>query len=157
MRIPLPDTWTHMDPRDRLKRKYPGEGLADPRPEMARLGARDKPLRDAPAIRESKVRVREGKPRRIQNLGKPWPNAPLLKRLVRYPYRQHTASGRRTKIADPIPWDACRLETREPVSTALIELRAALKGGNPLRTEPAPRAGMPVIPSVDDWLTRDGQ
>ena len=146
-----------MDPRDRLKRKYPGEGLSDPRPEMARLGARDKPLREATVIRESSVRVREGKPRRNQHLGKPWPNAPLLKRLVRYPYRQHTASGRRLKVVEPIPWDACRLEGREPVSSALVGLREELKGGSPLRADPAPKPAMPTIPSVDDWLAKDEQ
>lgn len=142
-----------MDPRDRLKRRYPGEGLAELRPGMARLGDRDKPLREVRVARETTVRTRKGTERRMQNLGKPWPNAPLLKRLVRYPYRQHTTDGRRQTIHEPVPWDAARLEERDPVSSALRGLREALRGGSPLRQEPTPRPAMPPVPTLDAWLS----
>ena len=144
-----------MDPRDRLKRRYPGEGLSDLRPAMVRLGDRDKPLREPMAARESVIRVRKGEFRRNQNMGKPWPNAPLLKRLVRYPYRQHTTDGRRVRVMEPVPWDAGRIESREPASNCLVDLRAALRGGGPLKNEPTPRPHMPRIPSISDWLGED--
>ena len=142
-----------MDPRFRLHRKFPGEGLADLRPISARLAKRDKPLREPMPQRESAVVVRVGKTRRPSKMGKTSPNAPLLKRLVRYPYRQHTTDGRRRSCQEPIPWDLLGVEERKPVSDALVELRASLLGGSPLRNEPRPRPEVRSRASVAEWLS----
>lgn len=144
-----------MDPRDRLRRRYPGEGLSELSPELSRLRDRDKPLREYKVARETEVKVREGKVRRISKTGQTSPNAPLLKRLVRYPYRQHTVSGRRVAVAEPIPWDALGVEQRPRLAEALADLQSASEWGNPLRLHPAPRAEVPRRPTVAEWLGED--
>jgi len=88
--------------------------------------------------------------RRPGRMASPAPNAPLLKRIVRYPYREHTASGRRTKVFEPI--QMTRLDTSIEHAVQIVrDLRDPIALGNPLRVidrNRVPRA----IPTVAEWL-----
>ena len=139
-----------MDPRVRLRRRYPGERFAEPRPLGTRVFGRDKPLREPREVVGSVVALPELKVRANRSQARPSPNAPLLKRLVMYPYRQSTTYGRRSAVREPVPWDALARDDRETVADIIAErpqpapgsvVRAAMK-----RLEPR------EILSVDQWL-----
>ena len=137
-----------MDPRDRLQRRYPGEGLGDARPFGQRFFARDAALPEPRKVPGETMTLRELKVREAMPGIRPAPNAPLLKRLVHSPYRQETVSPRRQQVFEGIPWDALKREARE--EREHLERPTV---GNPLR-DPAyghrPEARARI--SADAWL-----
>lgn len=146
-----------MDPRERLKRRYPGEDIAAPSSSVERLAARDRPLRQPKQALGEEMRVSSHAVRRNQNTIQPQPNAPLLKRLVRYPYALHATRPRTLKVAEPVPWDLLERTVSEPVSAVTRDARDLSIQGNPLRAVSTTVPRRSRVPSVDDWLGgRDG-
>ena len=139
-----------MDPRVRLRRRYPGERLAEPRPLGTRVFGRDKPLREPREVVGSVVSLPEVKIRAHRSQARPSPNAPLLKRLVMYPYRQSTSYGRRQAVREPVPWDVLTRQDRETVADILAE-RPEPAPGSSVR-EAMQRLVTREIPSVELWL-----
>jgi len=143
-----------MDPRVRLDRRYPGQGLAKPPAIAARLWLRDREVRPVRILPGDKLQVRgEVKIKRPGRMASPAPNAPLLKRIVRYPYREHTARGRRLQVFEPIA--LVRLDTTIESAVKIVrDLRDPIALGNPLRVIDRSRVSPDsrVIPSVEQWL-----
>jgi len=90
--------------------------------------------------------------RNNRRLVEPEPNAPLLIRIVKYPYRQETHRGRRRKVFEAGVQARSRLEQRE------LPMRAgrAFKGepivGNPIKALDIHPAPLAAPPGVDEWL-----
>lgn len=141
-----------MDPRWRLERTFPGEGLAAPSNVAVRVAERDRPLKEPRKELGQLVSVPERSTRRIENVVQASPNAPLLKRLVRYPYALHAVQPRRSTVAEPIPWDALAREPREAVSAVMASVRGERIQGNPLRAVPTRVPRLLPIPTADAWL-----
>lgn len=143
-----------MDPRVRLDRRYPGQGLAEPPAIAARLWLRDREARAVRILPGDKLQVRgEVKLKRPGRMASPSPNAPLLKRIVRYPYREHVARGRRLQVFQPI--ERTRLDTTIESAVKIVrDLRDPIALGNPLRVIDRSRVSRDacVVPSVDQWL-----
>ncbi|MCO4748103.1 MAG: hypothetical protein KC912_25135 [Proteobacteria bacterium] len=139
-----------MDPRFRLRRRYPGERLNEPRALGVRLAERDKPLKEARAVLGSIVDIKEPKVRASRSRVTAGPNAPLLKRLVLSPYRQDTARPRRGSGRDPIPWDVLDRPEAQRISAVLAERPEAVQGSvvRPAMVRLVARQRM----SADDWL-----
>ncbi|MFK7929743.1 MAG: hypothetical protein AB8H79_16240 [Myxococcota bacterium] len=79
------------------------------------------------------------------------PNAPLLIRIVKEPYRQEVARGRRRKLFDAGMSVRSKFVRARPVVEAR-EHREGFIQGNPIRAlniHPPPLA---APPSVDEWL-----
>ncbi|TNE90773.1 MAG: hypothetical protein EP330_07540 [Deltaproteobacteria bacterium] len=115
-----------------------------------RLTDRDKPLKPPREVLGAAVKVGEPKVRDNRAKVHPGPNAPLLKRLVMFPYRQELAYFRRQSRRDPVPWD---MLTREELPTVvdLINERP-----QPVQESIVKSAMVRVVrrerPSVSEWL-----
>jgi hypothetical protein len=82
----------------------------------------------------------------------PRPNAPLLKRLVRYPYRLYTGRPHRRRLVEPFTATHLRVEFPMPAARVAREARGRMVMGNPLRAHPSRVWRREGLPSVDDWL-----
>jgi hypothetical protein len=145
-----------MDPRWRLQRKYPGEGLLDLSPAVTRVADRDRPLKAERATLGSKVTIPAATTRRNGVVVEPRPNAPLLKRLVRYPFALHGTQPRRHTLMEAVPWGAHGAQPREPVSASFDDLRGGPAVGNPLRAVPTRPPRLGARPTVAEWLDSRG-
>lgn len=85
------------------------------------------------------------------------PNAPLLIRIVKYPYRQETHRGRRRQVFEAGLEARTRLQERE----APMRAGRAFKGdpivGNPIKALSIHPAPLPPPPGVDEWLQSVGR
>lgn len=136
----------------RSTRDYPGERMQKERAIPVRLGARDKALRVFTGVFQGTERPARGATRAPRRLPEAAPNAPLLIRIVRYPYEQEVHRGRRIKH----DWhDRVHRQAHE-VSEPPMRLAAEAKGdvirGNPLRSLGLHLEPLPALPSVEDWL-----
>ena len=146
-----------MDPRHRLKRRYPGQGIADPSPLFDRLIGRDKPLREERESPGSKIVYREVKSRHPWRMAEPSPNAPLLKRMVRYPYRQELTWARREQVFEPLSLVDWGLDDRPLAFREAQAERGSQTNGNPLKTHTFRVETRRSTPSVSEWLAgREG-
>lgn len=141
-----------MDPRFRLHRRYPGQDLAAPRPGMVRLFAREREARPDRVLAGESVHVTERKTKAPHIKVRPEPNAPLLKRIVRYPYRLHTTQGRRTQVFEPVVVARDRAQATPPSGRVAAEARGTLPMGNPLRTASTGYRRRGKLPTVEEWL-----
>jgi hypothetical protein len=98
------------------------------------------------------VHLREVRVRSARKKVEAGPNAPLLKRLVRYPYRLDTGRPRRHRLIEPFSMGSRRLELSTPAGQAAREARGRVVLGNPLRAFPSRAWRREGLPSVDDWL-----
>lgn len=129
----------------------------DTHPVPLRLLERD---REPPAPRQvvgERVRVIEGGVRATFKKADPRPNAPLLKRLIRYPYRLYTGRPQRVVVFEPISRAPDRVESLQPAMRGAREALGTLVTGNPLRREPTGYQRREGLPSVDDWLLGGGR
>lgn len=121
------------DPRTRLQRRVPGEDLGELDALVRRLDARftveDRPL----PIPDRTTRVRETLTRARGSLPTPSPNAPLLIRVVKFPYA--LSPGRSERMALQGSW---RREPLEPRGNILLEAQRAYE--RPDRASPVDRA-----------------
>jgi len=116
-----------------------------------RLFARDKELKPERVTPGAALKVLDARVRITRRTADPLPNAPLLKRIVRYPYRLETTYARRSRLYDPLSAIHERLQSLPPVSRLLAESHGPVTLGNPLRSHPLgvePR----TRPSVEEWL-----
>ena len=141
-----------MDPRTRLERRHPGEGKGELRPVEQRLLGRSRPQKEERVIPGSSLRKRDAKVRKVRRTANPRPNAPLLKRIVRYPYRLETTSGRRFQLFEPAISERQRVESSAPAMRLAREACGRVTTGNPLRTYPTRVPRQRTLPSVNDWL-----
>jgi hypothetical protein len=61
------------------------------------------------------------------------PNAPLLKRLVRHPYRMEGVRGKRSVFRGQIPWADLHREAIHTIASWMGDLRVPAAIGNPVR------------------------
>jgi len=141
-----------MDPRHRLHRRYPGQGLCEPRPIELHLWARDRTTQPERTAVGETVHLQEVRVRSVRRKANPRPNAPLLKRLVRYPYRLHTGRPHRRQLVEPFLSARLRVESSMPAARIAQEARGRMVMGNPLRAYPTRLYRRAGLPSVDDWL-----
>lgn len=144
-----------MHPWERLQRRFPGEGLGDPSHLGEVLLRRDAPLpAEAPRAGQT-VKVPDASTRAAQKLGKTAPNAPLLKRLVRYPYQMSGSKGKRAVWREGVPWSDLAREARLAPLVVVRRERDPVVMGSPLRgfeRRPAREARL----SVESWLGSRG-
>lgn len=144
-----------MHPWERLQRRFPGEGLGEPSALGAVLLEREaEPTPSATRAGET-VKLSENKVRPLKNLAKTSPNAPLLKRLVRYPFKLSGTQGKRSSWRTALQADERRREPRLSPTMIVRSERDPLIVGNPVRTlshHPAREA----LPTVDAWLASGG-
>lgn len=140
-----------MDPRFRLQRRYPGERFSEPSALGVRLRERDKPLREERQVLGSSVSVGEPKVRANRARVHPGPNAPLLKRLVLFPYRQDTTFPRRHEVRSPIPWDLLARENLETVPM-MVAARPQPVMGSPVRALMNRVVAREPVESIETWL-----
>ena len=96
---------------DRLHRKVPGEHLADPSGVEVALSARAKeppPTRQVAGEAIKAIEIKERRPKRIVEAQ---PNAPLLKRIVRFPKKyEQPMQGRKSVYREKLPWELLNRE-----------------------------------------------
>ena len=80
------------------------------------------------------------------------PNAPLLKRIVRYPYALHGTSPKRIDLVPRVETPKRGVEVRPSVAMLLAPDRAPAANGNPLRTFPTRVVLRDRAPSVAEWI-----
>jgi hypothetical protein len=140
-----------MHPWDRFQRKSPGEQLSEPRAIELLLFQRDKELRPARVSPGSTAKPFTLKVRNARNTAQPRPNAPLLKRLVRHPFKMYGVQGKRTAVRSPVPWAELKRDRLQSVFRAAQADRGQLIFGNPVRAYDRIPA-VPALPTVDQWL-----
>ena len=146
-----------MHPHDRLKREGLGEQLGVLRPVVEQAWRRDKPV-SAPRVvpgESMKLRTAKVKFRRVHvDAG---PNAPLLKRVVKYPYRyDELARPRRTKFEIGLSSRMKREAFPRPIQI-LETYRGPRVVGNPLRNYSFRADPLQRPPSVQRWLDVRGE
>jgi hypothetical protein len=130
--------------------------LVKPSPMEERLRARDREPRVFKGLVSASTTLQERKVRRPRNMIEPEPNAPLLKRIVKYPYEEVCRGPVRRKTGNSVRTAIVRLEPRKP---PMVEGRSAIGDlivGNPIRglnIHPVPLASPP---SVEEWLASKG-
>jgi hypothetical protein len=149
--VPHPTGGT-MDPRSRLERKFPGERLAKPFRSVESLALRDREEDPPRPVLGEGVAPRSLTTRPFTNTPKAAPNAPQLMRLMRHPFRLHTAQATAVHVWDVFPWKG--EAAREPTRAAMEFAREALgetRTPNPVK-ESARLVPRGPVPSVDEWL-----
>lgn len=102
------------DPRDRLRRPFPGERFLREDPSITAVfeRAEEKEVRDLIPRRDLKTGREQTKTRSTRKLATAGPNAPSLIRLVRYPFRLQTVRGskkryyQRPEAVEKVDWRA---------------------------------------------------
>lgn len=145
-----------MHPWDRLHRAVLGERLNEPRGLAKVLFARDRELKAPTTILGKLAQSTRGQQPKIKantHVASPRPNAPLLKRIVRRPFRMDDPSGRtRIRLRDAVPWeDLARQDLPRP-SEVLAASRFAITFGDPVREIQAMRDLDRPRPSAAGWL-----
>ena len=80
------------------------------------------------------------------------PNAPLLKRVIRRPYRLDTERGRRAVHREPVPWAELQRDATPSASSMVFAARARVAFDNPLRSDQSSRPMDLHQHSVAGWL-----
>jgi hypothetical protein len=130
------------DPTRRLDRRLPGGGLIDEELALERLFKREvADARPDPVPARDKASLRMVVRRNTTHVATCQPNAPLLIRIVRYPYRLDPARGSRKKYLDE--WEKLtRVDWSAEVASALAE-RVRLRFTSGGRGRPMPFAVRP--------------
>ena len=140
-----------MHPWDRFHRKAPGEQLSKPRSLEVLLFERDKELRPPRVSPGSTAKPFVLKVRSARNTAQPRPNAPLLKRLVRHPFKMYGSQGRRTVVRSAVPWSELQRVRLVSAFRSAQADRGQIIFGNPVRGyDRLPR--VPKLPTIADWL-----
>ncbi len=141
---------------DRLDRHVPGTRQTAIRALEEQLFERDRELRAPRKQIGEDFKPTSGETRPNRRTADPHPNAPLLKRLVLYPYVQECAPPKRDKTHDrSIPWDLVKRVATPSTWQQYLEAKPQPIIGNPLRNVPIPVHGNRPRPSASDWLGGD--
>lgn len=125
------------DPTLRLRRRQPGADLASEERGLARLLAREKSdTRPDPVPPRDKVSSRVPVLRDTTHVASCRPNAPLLIRIVRYPFALPTVRGTRQKYRDEVE-KFVRIDWSAEVAAALAD-RERLRFTSAGRGRPLP-------------------
>jgi hypothetical protein len=139
-------------PWDRLHRRGIGDTLGKSGSVEVRLLLR---WRDPWMPRTVLGAVRAGFDFRARAVGKKadaGPNAPLLKRVVRWPFRLEVARGRREVLRGEIPWAALEREALPRYVPMTYRLRSPAGASETLREVSALRLGRSDQALVHQWL-----
>lgn len=143
-----------MHPWERLQRKSPGASVTEPRDLERRICARDQEPPPPRAVPGEKTVVREAKLRSNRIKADPRPNAPLLMRLVRWPFALHVAQGKRAEWRGAVPWELLeRVLSQSP--RVLLAPDREIVGFRPMHDIDRRWTRQPR-PSVDAWLSSAG-
>ena len=140
-------------PSKRLDRKFPGERLHEPRGLSRTLLERGDRVREIKTVVGEDLATREGETRDTQRVIDAGPNAPLLKRLILFPYGLETEPGQRAHVRDIRPWGSLEREITPSAGAEAREARGAITEGNPLKQLAIFRKEKRERLSVDDWLS----
>lgn len=125
------------DPTRRLRRRQPGDDLASEDRGLARLFAREKSdARPEPVPPRDKAGSRALVQRDTTHVASCRPNAPLLIRIVRYPFALPTVRGARHKYRDDVE-KFIRVDWSAEVAAALAD-RERLRFTSAVRERPLP-------------------
>lgn len=131
--------------------------MCEPRPVEMHLWARDRETHPERSTVGETVRLEEVRVRSVRRKADPRPNAPLLKRLVRYPYRLDTGRPRRETLVEPYSAVRPRVEPSLRAARVAQEARGRMGNGNPLRACPTKVRRREGLPSIEDWLGGEGR
>lgn len=135
------------DPTLRLRRRTPGDRLAPEERGLARLLARDEATaRPDPVPPRDKQGVRSLVKRDTTHVASCRPNAPLLIRIVRYPFALTTSRGARQKYRDEVE-KFVRVDWSAEVAAALAD-RERLRFTSAGRGRPMPFTIRPSVWSI---------
>lgn len=140
---------------DRLDRATLGATIGPSVALQERLFVRDRAFKPPRSALGDVVTGHTDATRPNRNVADTQPNAPLLKRLVLYPYVQDCARPIRDRGVDrSVPWE---LIAHVPVVFASAEAKASripFELGGPVRVHPRPAVGGRERPSAAAWLER---
>ncbi len=144
-----------MHPWDRSQRRFVGEAFLELRPLLTALWARDRELRVSRLrLRETTTTLREWKIRKAKGMAETRPNAPLLKRLVRYPFALHTVAPTKTTVRMPVPWADLHAEQMVYASHEIRKGRDKAAFPNPMTSAEMVRLRTREHrPTLSQWLT----
>lgn len=117
---------------------------------------RDRPLKAERKTLGSIVKVPDVNVRRTTLSANAGPNAPLLKRIVRYPYALHGTAPKRVDLVPRVALPKRGADPRPSVAASLAADRAPAANGNPLRAVPTRVVIRERPASVDAWLASGG-
>ncbi len=126
-------------------------------PLVSRLVERD---REAPVFEglfQDAVRLKVSEVRDNRRLADTSENAPLLIRIVKYPYEQDVTSGRRRQVFEPVSMERDRLQPRPAPVTEVRALRDEPFFGNPFKALAIHPEPLAPPPGVDEWLDSVGR
>lgn len=136
---------------DRLHRKFPGQDIGALGVLGERLVTRDReppPTRTCAGESFNAIVLTVRKNGKVAN---PKPNAPLLIRIVRYPFGLPTVRGRRTKTREAVPWADLQRARWVSAMVSLRSDRAPVAFPNPVK-EYARSLERRLRPSAAAWL-----
>lgn len=110
-------------------------------------------MRESKAVLGEDLSTRNGDTRDTQRVIEAGPNAPLLKRLILFPYGLETEPGRRSHVRDIRPWGNLEREATPSAGAEAREARGALTEGNPLKQLAIFQKEKRERLSVDVWLS----
>jgi hypothetical protein len=145
-----------MHPHDRLKRELVGDRMKRTREVVERLLGRDVALRKEREMLGQSVKTRSLQVRFRRVWLTAGPNAPLLKRVVKYPYPMHV-DRRMARTKFQLGLD--NLPSRVPLERAMKvgqDSRGRLIQGNPFKGLDVRPMVRTRPPSVNEWLTVRG-
>ena len=135
------------DPTLRLRRPIPGARLADDARGFERLFRREeKDARPDPVPARDRAALRMVVRKPTSHVASCRPNAPLLIRIVRYPFRLEIARGTRRKYKDEVE-KFQRVDWAAEVAAALAD-RERLRFTSGVRERPLPFAVRPSVWSI---------
>lgn len=145
-----------MHPHDRLKREVLGSNLGQTRASVQHVLHRDRPLKASRSVAGETISSRSCEITYRRVWLDPGPNAPLLKRIVKYPYALEEIGRPRRSVLYSGP---SAREQRMPVPHP-IELVREFVGerilGNPLKRNSLRPEPLGKVPSVEAWLEGRG-
>ena len=145
-----------MHPHDRLKREVIGSNLGQIRASVRHMLHRDRPLKVPRSIAGETVSSRSCEITYRRVWLDPGPNAPLLKRIVKYPYAlEEIGRPRRSVLYSGL--NAREQRTPVPHPIAMVhEFVGERIQGNPLKRNSLRPKPLDKVPSIESWLKGRG-
>lgn len=145
-----------MHAHDRLKRKVVGECAVSERGVVRVLCKRNKPLSEPRSVPGERLQARRSEIKYRKIWLDPSPNAPLLKRIVKYPYALDSV-GRSVRV--PLPKGLSQREKLQVLPRAMataMKFRGLRISGSPLKGCSLKPSRLQKVPSIELWLTEKG-
>lgn len=145
-----------MHPHDRLKRQVLGSNLGQMRETVQHMLHRDRPLKSPRTVAGENISSRSCEITYRRVWLDPGPNAPLLKRIVKYPYALEEIGRPRRSVLYKGLGDR---EQRSPVPHPIAFAREYVGDrvmGNPLKRYSLRPKPLDKAPSIELWLKGRG-